>query len=119
MNALRVLVTGGRDYSDRANVYLVLNRLHLLDGGIKVLIEGGARGADRLAREWALASQVPVETYPAEWETYGKSAGYRRNKQMLEEGKPDLVVAFPGGKGTANMVELATKAKVPVQRVLP
>lgn len=57
---------------------------------------------------------IRVEEYPADWARFGKSAGYLRNKQMLEEGKPDLVVAFPGGRGTANMIAIAMKAGVKV-----
>jgi len=55
--------------------------------------------------------------FPADWGKYSKSAGYIRNKQMLAEGKPDLVVAFPGGKGTANMVKLAKLANIPIHTI--
>ena len=47
-----------------------------------------------------------------DWKKYGKKAGPLRNQQMLEEGKPDLVVAFPGGNGTADMVRRAKKANI-------
>jgi hypothetical protein len=82
-----------------------------------VLIEGGARGADRLAREWAKAHGVTVETYEAEWQRYGRGAGPIRNDTMIRDGDPDLVVAFPGGSGTADMVRRATIFSVPVERV--
>lgn len=108
---MRVLVCGGRDYTNGRRLRFFLD---MLEEPISVLIEGGARGADRLAKEWAEDRQVPVETYPADWDRHGRSAGYIRNQQMLKEGKPDLVVAFPGGRGTANMVALAQKAGVRV-----
>lgn len=73
-----------------------------------------ARGADSLAVQWARGYKITVEAYPARWSVYGKKAGYIRNKEMLDEGKPDLVVAFPGGKGTSMMIELARKAGVRV-----
>ena len=71
-----------------------------------------ARGADTLADKWAAANGHRSEGYPADWDTYGRRAGFLRNKQMLEEGKPDLVVAFPGGKGTEMMISLARCAGV-------
>ena len=111
---VRVLVCGGRDYADARRLRFVLSTLGV---PISVLIEGGARGADRLARRWAQDSLIPVETFPAEWDLHGRAAGFIRNKQMLDEGKPDVVVAFPGGKGTANMVALARRAGVEVVEV--
>jgi hypothetical protein len=74
---------------------------------ITLIIEGGALGADRLAREWAEVSGVSVQTFEAEWKRFGRRAGPLRNKRMLDEGRPDGVVAFPGGAGTANMIDLA------------
>ena len=53
--------------------------------------------------------------YPANWKKHGRAAGPIRNKQMLEEAKPDLVIAFPGGAGTANMVKQAREAGVKVE----
>lgn len=116
---MRVLVCGGRDYSDWGRVQVVLNKLHEANI-IDVVIEGGARGADRMAREWArLVAGADVETYEAEWVHFGKMAGGIRNQRMLDEGKPDVVIAFPGGRGTANMVRQARKAGVEVIEIAP
>lgn len=103
---MRILVCGGRDYNDANGVYNALDRLHAKKR-ITCVIQGGASGADMLAWGWAKAYGVPVEEYKAEWEKYGKRAGPLRNKRMLDEGKPDGVVAFPGGRGTADMVAQA------------
>lgn len=99
------------------------------DHGIAVIIEGGARGADRMAREFARMKKIKVETYEADWgdmsppcvarhrpdgSEYNALAGSRRNQRMLDEGKPDLVVAFEGGRGTADMVAKARGAGVRV-----
>lgn len=78
------------------------------------IIEGGARGADSAAADFALINCCPIEEYQADWKRHGTSAGPIRNRRMLEEGKPDLVIAFPGGKGTANMIAQARAYKVPV-----
>jgi hypothetical protein len=82
--------------------------------GFTLLIAGGASGADTLAARWAQDRGVPTQVYMAEWERLGREAGPIRNQRMLTEGKPDLVVAFPGGKGTANMVAQARAAGVRV-----
>lgn len=115
---MRVLVCGGRGYNDRSRVTDVLCALHF-KAGVSCVIEGGARGADRLARDWANTSIVPVETYEADWENQGSFAGPARNARMLAEGKPDLVIAFPGGRGTADMMRKARKAGVEVIEIAP
>lgn len=127
---MRVLVCGGRDYGDWVRVQLVLDQLHR-NKPITHIIEGGAKGADNLGQWWARTRKIPFTTYKALWDDltqldavictrangtkYDAMAGPRRNQQMLDEGKPDLVVAFPGGTGTADMVVKAKAARVPVQ----
>jgi YspA, cpYpsA-related SLOG family len=112
---MRVLVTGGRDFSDRTLLFEALDRLHAAHG-FTVLIHGDANGADRLSGEWATARGVSVEAHPADWKRHGRAAGPIRNQKMLEE-KPELVVAFPGGKGTADMVSKARQAGLEVVMV--
>jgi predicted NAD-dependent protein-ADP-ribosyltransferase YbiA (DUF1768 family) len=112
---VRVLVTGGREFTDQAEADRVLDQIHK-EQGISAIISGAARGADTLAANWARRNNVPLEEKPADWKTHGKSAGFRRNQEMLEEGKPDLVIAFPGGKGTAHMVNLANAAGVTLRQ---
>ena len=111
---MRVLVCGGRDYKNKARVEQVLNYLPKKD---LVIIQGNAPGADYLAKEWAKENNVECLSFPADWQQYGKRAGYIRNKQMLDEGKPDLVIAFPGGTGTNMMVTLSESAGVMTKRV--
>jgi hypothetical protein len=83
---------------------------------IEVVMQGGAGGADRLAVKWAETRSVPVVTFPANWRS-GRKAGPLRNSFMLSFGKPDLVVAFPGGVGTADIVAKASAADVRVVQV--
>jgi hypothetical protein len=109
----RVLVCGGRDYADRDRLFATLDRIHA-ERAITLVIHGGARGADRLSGEWATARLCECISYPAQWEIYGPRAGPMRNQQMLDEGRPDLVVVFPGGRGTANMLRKAQLAGVEV-----
>lgn len=106
---LRVLVCGGRDYTDGYRVADVLSQLR-----IEELAHGNARGADRLAGWWAASKGIRCRVYPADWRSHGKGAGPLRNARMLRDFEPDLVVAFPGGKGTADMVRRAEAAGVEV-----
>lgn len=103
---------GGRDFADREAVYRALDRLNSLRRIVE-LIEGGAPGADRMAADWAAERLVKLTEVRAEWDRYGPSAGPKRNRKMLEL-KPDGVVAFPGGRGTMDMIRAATEAGVPV-----
>jgi hypothetical protein len=110
---MRVLVCGGRNYTHLGRLYWCLDSLHH-ERGFTLLIAGGARGADTLAAEWAAARNVPFKIYMAEWKRLGRKAGPIRNERMLNEGKPELVVAFPGGRGTAHMTRIAREAGVEV-----
>lgn len=115
MPGIKLLVCGGRDYSDREKVFSLLESIHN-KRNITVLIEGGANGADALARSWARHAGVHVATVSALWEKRGRGAGPQRNAAMLSLG-PDGVLAFPGGRGTANMVQQAKDAGVKVVEV--
>jgi hypothetical protein len=113
---MKVLVTGGRDFKDTKKLVEVLFLIHEVTP-FTAIIEGGATGADRIARTFATFMDIPIETYDAEWDKYGNGAGPIRNKKMIEEGKPNLVVAFSGGKGTANMVKQAQAAGLRVMEI--
>ncbi len=85
---MKILFCGGRDFKELDEVYNLMFYLYKAFGEFTV-IEGGALGADELAKKSAIMIGLPVETYPANWELHGKSAGHIRNQQMLDEGKPD------------------------------
>lgn len=114
MTEHRILVCGGRDYSDKARLFAVLDHYHAESGGFAVVIEGEARGADTLAREWAESRNIPVLKFPADWDRDGYAAGPIRNAQMIAEGKPTVVIAFAGGRGTRNMITQARENWIPV-----
>ena len=111
---MRVLVCGGRRFNDPLTLGSWLGGIHKQQG-ITLLIEGGAPGADFMARKFAEWMEIPVLTFDADWKKHGKAAGPIRNRQMLTEGKPDMVVAFEGGKGTADMCRQALAAGIPVK----
>lgn len=103
---MKVLVCGGRDYADYTHVKKVLDRLHKKTP-ISLIINGQYRGADAMSSLWAAERKVDCHEYPADWIKHGRAAGPIRNQQMLDEGKPDLVIAFPGGDGTNDMIKKA------------
>lgn len=110
---MRVLVCGGRDFCDAQRVYSYLdniNKRHSIDA----IIEGNARGADRIAGFWARKNGIDNLKFNADWAKYGKQAGSVRNAEMLRTGQPDLVVAFPGGRGTADMIAKSRAANLEV-----
>lgn len=118
----RVLVCGGRGYNDEDRLQAVLDKYHSVSG-ITAIIQGGASGADTFASTWAYTRGVREERYDPDWKLYGDAAGPMRNAQMLSEGKPDLVIAFPtpgaANKGTRNMIKQARKAGVEVVEIAP
>lgn len=117
---VRVLVCGGRDYEDKGKVYDELDKLDR-EQGIDTLITGGAFGADSHAESWAsqvMANRLDFQlmVFTPNW-SVGRVAGPIRNQRMLDDGSPDLVLAFPGGPGTSDMIRRAAKAGVRVVEV--
>lgn len=137
---IRLVVTGGRDFTDAGLVERALGAVHRKHT-IAVLIEGGQRsgkhgdywGADWLCRIWAEHNAIEVETFEAAWRDverpgavlqfsragmpYDAAAGGIRNQRMIDDGCPDYAVAFPGGSGTADMLRRLDAAAIPVWRV--
>ena len=106
---MRLLICGSRNWKDRKAVLQAVKELNP-----SVIIEGECRGADRLAASVAEELGILVEKFPADWARHGRQAGPIRNQQMLAEGKPDYVLAFPTSesRGTWDMVRRAKKAGV-------
>lgn len=116
LDDMRILVCGGREYNDREAVERELRHLTAQQLGEVVVITGGYAGADSLAAHEAHRLGFHVAEVRALWETYDRAAGPRRNKAMLAL-QPTLVLAFPGGRGTADMIRQAEAAGIPVRKV--
>jgi len=113
---VRVLVCGGRRFGDQDLLNRTLDALAKTQQ-VDAIIEGNASGADRMAGYWARKRHVDNLKFPADWMRDGQAAGPIRNAKMLAEGRADLVLAFPGGRGTADMVGRARAAGVLVIEV--
>tara|TARA_Y100000310_G_scaffold341525_1_gene440936 strand:- start:879 stop:1235 length:357 start_codon:yes stop_codon:yes gene_type:complete len=117
---MRLLVCGDRNWTDKNKIRQEVIELCSI-AHISVIIEGGARGADRLAGEVADELDISLLVFPAKWTEFGKSAGPRRNQQMLDEGQPDQVLAFHNNiqesKGTKHMIDIAQRSNIPVKLI--
>ena len=109
---MRVIICGGRDFYNHETVFDVLNRVHSRSFEIGHVITGGAPGADTIANKWAEQWTINHTIVYAKWKQ-GSDAGPARNTRMLLL-KPHLVIAFPGGPGTANMIGQAHNALIPI-----
>lgn len=118
MKPFKVLVCGSRDYTDVDKIYHVLDAELARVGPALLIISGGARGADTIARTWAVDRKVDHLTLYAKWSIEGKAAGPIRNRRMLKR-KPKKVIAFhpnlKESKGTNDMVTVARNAGVRVK----
>ena len=112
MTYKKILVCGGRDFDNRDLLFDTLNKLDP-----ESVVCGGATGADDIAADWADWKRRIYHVYPANWRKWGGPAGPIRNKFMLLRENPDLVLAFPGGRGTSNMISTAEKYGHKVQIV--
>jgi hypothetical protein len=110
---MRVLVCGGRNYDDEDHVWNAMLGLEMVfDKRIETVIQGGANGADAGGKRWAKIHNRECLAFIPDWNKHGKPAGPIRNQEMLDVGRPDLVIAFPGGRGTRDMVSKAKAAGV-------
>jgi hypothetical protein len=113
---VRVLICGGRNL-DEVKAYETISfwitvNYHFIEE--LIVIHGGAAGADTAAGRYARQNGFEEVVFEADWKRYGKAAGMIRNKKMLTEGQPDVILALSGGTGTANMIKIGREAGIPV-----
>jgi len=110
----KIIVAGGRHFNDWDLCSTKLDRI-LKDQKSIEIVSGGAKGADELGELYAKTRNYKLKVFPADWDKFGKSAGYRRNKEMAEYA--DALVAFWDGNsvGTKMMIELAKKNNIGVR----
>lgn len=110
-----VIVCGSRDYSPELSQHMPRIMREYVP---ELIIQGGTRGADAAAAWYAKEWGIPCEEVTADWEAHGRKAGPIRNREMLRRlmahGTDVAVIAFPGGVGTASMINMAKKARVRV-----
>ena len=119
INGQTWVVCGGRDFTDTEMFDAAMGDLIRLRGMPALVVQGGAKGADTMARTWARRHAIGLETERPDWETHGRAAGPIRNQAMMDGYRPHLTVAFPGGRGTADMVRRSREAHVDVAEIKP
>lgn len=110
----RILVFGGREFHDREYFYARMADAVPWFGEEFLIIQGGARGADQLAKVWAFETGCAMMQMPANWFLFDKRAGQIRNRWMLKWAMPDLGIGFPGGAGTAHMASILKAANIDI-----
>lgn len=117
---IKVIIAGSRDFNDykllKESCVSLFHQWHLKPSDITI-VSGTARGADSMGEQLANEFGIKVERYPADWDAYGKTAGYKRNEKMAEVS--DTLIAFWDGRsrGTGHMIDLAKKHKLNVNIV--
>lgn len=116
---MRVIIAGGRAYEFTYNDYALLDTLSTRIPFTEV-VTGGAKGADEHGKKWAIARGIKHREIIAEWGKYGRAAGPRRNLEMVWYAGPNaMLIAFPGGRGTANVTKIAREHGLYVIEVPP
>ena len=110
---MRTLICGSRDWPDAKMIHKIMS---MLPKHTQIIVGGCPTGADAIAETYARQHNMSVLVYRADWDKYGSAAGPIRNQQMLDEGKPDNVLAFQlhNSRGTQSMITIARRANVPV-----
>lgn len=118
----KVIICGGREFDDynllkKACDYYLSRKIE--SGEKVIIISGGARGADKLGERYAKEKGLDVQVFPANWEKYGKRAGYLRNKQMAEVSNACIAFlsSYGENKGTKMMISIARENKLLVREV--
>ncbi|WJM88678.1 SLOG family protein [Pseudomonas brenneri] len=114
LKVVKLVIAGGRDFNDIDLLNKTLHELYISKGIVVEDVCGLARGADNLGMQWAVANGCKVHEFPADWDKFGKSAGYKRNKQMGEFGDEVLVFWDGVSKGTKHMIDLAKLLNKPL-----
>lgn len=114
---MKILVCGGRDFARKGLLKRCLTMAHG-KYNITCVVHGGCKGADELAKDWAISNNIEHKEYTADWNKFGPRAGPIRNAQMLDDNTDiELVIAFPGGRGTLDMITKARTKNIKVIEV--
>ena len=105
-NPMKTIIAGGRNVTEAD---ILESALDELPWQISEVVSGGAKGVDQMGEEWAERNRIPVKLFKADWKTYGRAAGPKRNEQMADYGEALLAIWDGKSKGTANMIKNAEK----------
>lgn len=101
---MKTIIAGSRNI---INIHYLIDAIEEIDWEITEVVCGKARGADHLGELWAQFNNIPVKEFPANWNKFGRSAGYKRNAEMANYGEALIALWDGGSRGTKSMIELA------------
>lgn len=114
---MKLIICGPRDYHHLPTVVEAFTHFVQASGWPDEIVEGGCTGVDKLAKSIAIFTEIPLKSFPANWNLHGKAAGPIRNKEMAKYADALLAIWVDGGtKGTTNMVKQAEKLGLPVMK---
>ena len=108
---MRTIIAGSRSAT---NYNELISAMSQIDWRPTTVLSGTARGADRLGERWAKENNIPLEYYPAQWDIYGRSAGYRRNEEMARNAQALIALWDADSRGTKHMMDLALRYKLKI-----
>ena len=108
---MKTIIAGSRTISDYA---VVADAVKASGFEVTEVVSGAAQGVDKLGEIYAQKNNVSLKRFPAEWDKYGKSAGYRRNEQMAEYAESLIAIWDGKSKGTKHMIDIATRKNLKV-----
>lgn len=111
----KVIIAGSREFNDYQLLVSKVNQILINRLPDVEIVSGTARGADKLGEQYATEHNLPIKQFPADWNTYGKSAGPKRNAQMAEYADACIVFWDGKSKGTKHMIDIATNKGLPLR----
>lgn len=113
---IRLIVAGSRNFDD---YQLLTEQLDEISNKYNIIeiVSGTARGADTMGEVYAIGNNIPVKRFPADWDRYGKSAGYRRNEQMAQYADACICFSVDNSKGTEHMINLSKQYRLKLRVV--
>lgn len=104
---MKLIIAGSRVLTQAKYVDLIDDLIKIFDLKPTEIVSGCAKGIDSLGEIWALENSIPIKKFPANWDTFGKLAGPRRNQQMADYADALLVIFIPGSRGSLDMLARA------------
>lgn len=109
---MKVIIAGSRNVKDWGTVYFAIAESKFFD--ITEVVSGTAAGVDKLGEQYGNEFGIPVKQFPANWDEYGKSAGFLRNTQMAEYADALIAIWDGESRGTKHMIDIMNKIGKPV-----
>ena len=102
---MRTIIAGSRNFTDYERFKSIINFCEYTKD-ITEVVSGGAKGVDALGEKWAAENNIPVKIFKANWDEFGKSAGYKRNLEMADYAEALIAIRLNNSKGTTHMINI-------------